>query len=123
MRSIVERAVKGLQYGERKRPELRSRRLLINAQVAYAPRTVTKALFTLFAFFALFAIFASPSDSPNVAHGQEPQARIKIDIDRAIGDDKKVRPATRAVSVSVENNGFNYTFPAHSLTILRLRLK
>src|SRR5262249_59005153 len=39
------------------------------------------------------------------------------------GDDKKVRPATRAVSVSVENNGFNYTFPAHSLTILRLRLK
>jgi alpha-L-arabinofuranosidase len=39
------------------------------------------------------------------------------------GDDKKVRPATHAVSVSVENNGFNYTFPAHSLTILRLRLK
>jgi len=39
------------------------------------------------------------------------------------GDDKKVRPATRAVSVSVENNGFNYTFPAYSLTILRLRLK
>jgi alpha-L-arabinofuranosidase len=39
------------------------------------------------------------------------------------GDDKKVRPATRAASVSVVNNGFNYTFPAHSLTILRLRLK
>jgi alpha-N-arabinofuranosidase len=39
------------------------------------------------------------------------------------GDDKKVRPATRAVTVSVDNNGFNYKFPAHSLTILRLRLK
>ncbi|MGH9802177.1 MAG: alpha-L-arabinofuranosidase C-terminal domain-containing protein, partial [Blastocatellia bacterium] len=39
------------------------------------------------------------------------------------GDDKKVRPATRTVAASVENNGFNYTFPAHSLTILRLKLK
>jgi alpha-N-arabinofuranosidase len=39
------------------------------------------------------------------------------------GDDKKVRPATRTASVSVVNNGFNYAFPAHSLTILRLRLK
>ncbi|HZS03556.1 MAG TPA: alpha-L-arabinofuranosidase C-terminal domain-containing protein [Blastocatellia bacterium] len=39
------------------------------------------------------------------------------------GDDKKVRPVTRTFSASVENNGFSYTFPAHSLTILRLRLK
>jgi alpha-N-arabinofuranosidase len=39
------------------------------------------------------------------------------------GDDKKVRPVTRTVSVSIDNNGFTYTFPAHSLTILRLRLK
>lgn len=38
-------------------------------------------------------------------------------------DDKKVRPVTRTFLVSVENNGFSYTFPAHSLTILRLRLK
>ena len=39
------------------------------------------------------------------------------------GDDKKVRPTTRTFSASVTNNGFSYTFPAHSLTILRLRLK
>jgi alpha-L-arabinofuranosidase len=39
------------------------------------------------------------------------------------GDDKKVRPVTRTFQASVANNGFNYTFPAHSLTILRLRLK
>jgi alpha-N-arabinofuranosidase len=39
------------------------------------------------------------------------------------GDDKKVRPATRTFAASVDNNGFNYTFPAHSLTILRLKLK
>lgn len=39
------------------------------------------------------------------------------------GDDRKVRPATRNVSERVEQDGFSYTFPAHSLTILRLRLK
>jgi hypothetical protein len=32
-----------LQYGERKRPEHRSKGLLIEAQVAYAPRTVMLA--------------------------------------------------------------------------------
>ena len=39
------------------------------------------------------------------------------------GDDQKVRPVTRTVSATMQNNGFSYTFPAHSLTILRLRLK
>src|SRR4030095_5129493 len=39
------------------------------------------------------------------------------------GDDKKVRPVTRNVSAKIQNSGFSYTFPAHSLTILRLRLK
>ncbi|RPJ55471.1 MAG: alpha-N-arabinofuranosidase [Acidobacteria bacterium] len=39
------------------------------------------------------------------------------------GDDKKVRPQTRTVTVTVERNGFTYTFPKHSLTILRLRVK
>lgn len=39
------------------------------------------------------------------------------------GDDKKVRPVTRSFTAQVENNGFNYTFPAHSLTILKLKLK
>lgn len=39
------------------------------------------------------------------------------------GDDKKVRPVTRTISASVENDALTYTFPAHSLTILRLRLK
>lgn len=39
------------------------------------------------------------------------------------GDDKKVRPSIKSTNVKIENNGFNYTFPAHSLTILRLKLK
>lgn len=39
------------------------------------------------------------------------------------GDDKKVRPVMRSVFASVKNNAFVYTFPAHSLTILRVRLR
>jgi len=39
------------------------------------------------------------------------------------GDDRKVRPVTRTVPTAIQNNAFTYTFPAHSLTILRLRLK
>jgi alpha-L-arabinofuranosidase len=39
------------------------------------------------------------------------------------GDDKKARPVTRTISANVQNNGFTYTFPAHSLTILRLQVR
>jgi alpha-N-arabinofuranosidase len=38
------------------------------------------------------------------------------------GNDNKLRPAERSVA-GAKNNEFNYTFPAHSLTILRLPLK
>ena len=38
-------------------------------------------------------------------------------------DDQKVRPVSRTVSAQIQNNAFSYTFPAHSLTILRLKLK
>ena len=37
------------------------------------------------------------------------------------GDDRKVRPTTKKVSVDVSGNGIRYTFPKHSLTILKLR--
>ncbi len=39
------------------------------------------------------------------------------------GDDKKVRPVTRTANATLDRDGFTYTFPAHSLTILRLTLK
>jgi alpha-N-arabinofuranosidase len=39
------------------------------------------------------------------------------------GDDKKVRPVTRTTTATLDRDGFTYTFPAHSLTILRLTLK
>ncbi len=39
------------------------------------------------------------------------------------GDDRKVRPVTRTVRVEVANGGFVYTFPAHSLTILRFEVR
>ncbi len=39
------------------------------------------------------------------------------------GDDRKVKPVTRTVPLTVTNGGFTYTFPAHSLTILRLNVR
>jgi hypothetical protein len=43
-----------------------------------SPAAVKTACFSLIAAFLSLSL--------NVAHGQEPQARIKIDIDRAIGE-------------------------------------
>ena len=39
------------------------------------------------------------------------------------GDDRAVRPATRNATLALSGNSFDYTFPAHSLTILRLKLR
>jgi alpha-N-arabinofuranosidase len=40
------------------------------------------------------------------------------------GDDKKLRPVTRVLKVqSADPNSLDYTFPAHSLTILKLRTR
>jgi alpha-N-arabinofuranosidase len=39
------------------------------------------------------------------------------------GDDGKIRPVTRNITLALSNNGFTYTFPAHSLTILKLKLR
>ncbi len=38
------------------------------------------------------------------------------------GDDRKVRPAVRTAVLSVSGNAFEYVFPKHSLTILRLTI-
>jgi alpha-N-arabinofuranosidase len=38
------------------------------------------------------------------------------------GNDQKVRPASRTWTAQITNNGFSYTFPKHSLTILRLKV-
>jgi len=39
------------------------------------------------------------------------------------GDDQKVRPVTRTVPLTIADGGFTYTFPAHSLTILRVKIQ
>jgi alpha-N-arabinofuranosidase len=39
------------------------------------------------------------------------------------GDDEKVRPTIREVSVDVVDGAFSYTFPAHSLTVLRFEVR
>ena len=36
---------------------------------------------------------------------------------------EKVKPATRTATLALGNNGFTYTFPKHSLTVLRLKLQ
>jgi alpha-N-arabinofuranosidase len=36
---------------------------------------------------------------------------------------EKIRPATRTAALNMVDNGFTYTFPKHSLTILRLKLQ
>ena len=38
------------------------------------------------------------------------------------GDDTKVRPATRTIQADVRDDAFGYTFPAHSLTILKVKV-
>jgi alpha-N-arabinofuranosidase len=37
------------------------------------------------------------------------------------GNDKKVVPKTRTFGAKLDGNGFDYNFPAHSLTILKLK--
>lgn len=39
------------------------------------------------------------------------------------GDDKKVRPAASTANVAVNGSTFSYTFPAHSLTILKVKVR
>jgi alpha-N-arabinofuranosidase len=39
------------------------------------------------------------------------------------GDDKKVIPKNSTLAAALEKSAFSYTFPAHSLTILRLRVE
>jgi alpha-N-arabinofuranosidase len=39
------------------------------------------------------------------------------------GDDRKVRPTTRTDAIVRVDGGFRYTFPAHSLSIIRLKLQ
>lgn len=38
------------------------------------------------------------------------------------GDDRKVRPTVQDVTLKLSGNRFEYTFPAHSLTILKLKV-
>ena len=59
--------------------------------------------------------------TPDVAVWQMDYPDLKAT--HTFGDDKKVIPKTSALSATVSKNSFVYTFPAHSLTILRLRLE
>jgi len=45
-----------------------------------------------------------------------------LKVTHTFGGDSRVRPQVNRKQVTVTNNGFSYTFPKHSLTILELRL-
>ncbi len=45
-----------------------------------------------------------------------------LKVTHTFGADSKVRPATRTVTLKVEGGHAVYTFPKHSLTILKLKL-
>ena len=59
--------------------------------------------------------------TPDVAVWQMNYPDLKAT--HTFGDDKKVVPKTSTLTASLSKNSFGYTFPAHSLTILRLRLE
>jgi alpha-N-arabinofuranosidase len=72
-------------------------------------------------------------DIPTRVENQEGQLQTDVGVwemnnpdlkaTHTFGADQKVRPVTRSVTAKLESNGFVYTFPAHSLTILKLKLK
>ena len=39
------------------------------------------------------------------------------------GDDERVRPTVREITLDAEDDAFTYTFPAHSLTILMIPVR
>ena len=45
-----------------------------------------------------------------------------LKAENTFGNDRKVAPQTHPLQVKVDGNAFRYTFPAHSLTILKLRV-
>jgi alpha-N-arabinofuranosidase len=58
---------------------------------------------------------------PEVGVWQMNHADLKAT--HTFGQDTKVRPTTKTVTPSIANNSFAYTFPKHSLTILKLQVK
>jgi alpha-N-arabinofuranosidase len=64
----------------------------------------------------------------NVEGALDPAAEVwylnhtDLNATHTFGDDKKVRPVTKTMTLALERNGFTHMFPAHSLTILKLRV-
>jgi alpha-N-arabinofuranosidase len=58
----------------------------------------------------------------------EPSARVwelnhpDLKATHTFGADTKVRPVERTVPLAVDGNGFTYTFPAHSLTVIKVKV-
>ena len=58
------------------------------------------------------------------SHGVEfRESYVAEKTTHTFGDDRKVRPVSRTVTVTPRGGRFDYTFPAHSLTILRMKIR
>ena len=66
-------------------------------------------------------ISTSGTVSPAVGVWELNHADLKTT--HTFGDDHKVRPSEKTASVALQSNGFNYTFPKHSLTVLKLKVQ
>ncbi len=63
---------------------------------------------------------ASGRLAPDASVWQMNNADLKTT--HTFGDDRKVRPTTSTVTLGAQGTGLQYTFPAHSLTILTLKV-
>ena len=61
------------------------------------------------------------SDSPTPSQSHLRNSVPDLKAVNTLGDDHKVRPVTKAVTLQLAHNAFAYAFPKHSLTILKLK--
>lgn len=65
----------------------------------------------------------------NVEGSVDPQVGVwqmdypDLKATHTFGNDQKIRPKTSTMKATVARNGFSYTFPKHSLTILTMKVK
>jgi alpha-L-arabinofuranosidase len=64
----------------------------------------------------------SQSGKPGATASAWEMNHADLKATHTFGADAKVRPATRTVPLRLNGASFRYTFPAHSLTILKLKI-
>jgi len=71
----------------------------------------------------LAATIVTQDQTPEPVVGVWEMNHADLKATHTYGDDKKVRPVTRSARVTVTGTSFGYTFPAHSLTVLTVKVR